>query len=83
MPELFTDNVMTVAQLRKALASVPDDALVGTSMLGMIGHVEKVDRVLFNRDLNIVTFDHDRHNGSFSEDELDPKTFTVMGDLDT
>lgn len=69
--ELFRDNALTVGQLKRVLATLPDETLVGTSMLDLTGHVEKADRLMYNKELGILAVDHDRHNGSFSDEELD------------
>jgi hypothetical protein len=68
--EIYKEGALTVGQLKAALADVPDNALVGQSIMGIVGHITKVDRVLFNKKLGILTLDADKHQGSFTEDEL-------------
>jgi hypothetical protein len=68
--ELYKDNALTVGQLKKVLASLPDDTLVGTACFDLTGHVEKADRLMYNKELGILAVDHDKHNGTFSDEEL-------------
>jgi hypothetical protein len=71
MPELYKDNALTVGQLKKVLATLPDETVVGTACFDLSGHVEKADRLMYNKEHGILAVDHDRHNGSFSDEELD------------
>ncbi len=82
MPTIYADNALTAGQIRKALRGVPDDALVGTSIFDIVGHVTKVDRVLYDKITNIVTLDADKHNGTFTEDEMDSKAFQAIAELE-
>lgn len=82
MPELYLEDALTVGELKKALEKVPDDALVGKSIFDLSGHVEKVDRVLFCKKHNILSFDQDRHNGAFSDEEFDEDDFEVIVELE-
>lgn len=76
--ELYLDGALTVGELKKALANLPDNAVVGHSMFGIVCHVEKTTRVLYNKEHNLVSMDHDEHAGAFSDEEFEPKTFRTI-----
>jgi hypothetical protein len=80
--ELFLDNALTVGQLKKALENVPEDALVGTSIFDIVGHVQKATRVLYSKEHNILTVDSDKHVGSFSDEEFSGGPFETVAQVE-
>lgn len=64
-------GALTVGQVKAALAGVPDDVEIGASHLDLTGWISKVSRVLYDKDLGIVTFDADKHDGTFTDEEVD------------
>ncbi len=64
------EGALTVGDVKRALASVPDDVAVGQSVCDITGYVTRVTQVLYFRKTGVVSFDSDRHVGCFTEDEM-------------
>ena len=79
--EVYREDALTVGQLKQALASIPDDVVVGQSIMAMTGYVTKCDRVLYDSALKILSLDADKRAGSFTEDELVGEGFSTLAEV--
>lgn len=78
MPEMYMLNALTVGELKKALADVPDDAKVGWAMSHVNGWVNKANRVLYDPENKIVVVDDSIYAGTFSDEEQDTREMKVL-----
>jgi hypothetical protein len=76
--EWYLLNALTVGELKKALADVPDDAKVGTSMSHVNGWITKANRVLYDPTNKIVSLDDAIYAGTFADDEQNLREMKVL-----
>lgn len=69
--EFNKGGALTVGQLKEALANVPDNFEIGSSILDATGYISKVAKILLHRGGEILIMDVSSRSGSFSDEEAE------------